>query len=131
MSENKPTTLNVVTSSIWTVLEKNPTAAKIYFGGVAASILIHATLKGVSHFSRWKKDDKKKSRDLNVATDDRVEGAISSVLTGTGWGFIQGCIRGWIWPVHAVAVAFVLASKEIRDDPVPHQLLSEKKTEIK
>ena len=126
MTDNVPQSSPVQT--VWTVLGNNPKAAYIYFGGVAASIVIHATLKGMSYFSRWKEEDKRRTRDIgDLNTNDRTE-AVSSVLTGASWGFLQGCVRGWIWPVHAVAFAFVYSSKDFHN---PHATTEKTTTENK
>lgn len=119
-----------ISSTMWSVLERNPKAAYIYFGGVAASIVIHATLKGASYFARWKEEDKRRSRTPDShQQEDRTEQAVSSVLAGAGWGFLNGCVRGWIWPVHVIAVGFVLSSKDMRSESSKDMRSDEKKAE--
>lgn len=43
--------------------------------------------------------------------EQSVEKQTTVVLNGAGWGFLQGIIRGWIWPIHAVALMFVFGYK--------------------
>lgn len=75
-------------SSFWSVLENNQKAAYIYFGGVAASIIIHTTFRGIEH---WQKAVNQKNRGIEPAT---------TTTSGIKRGFVQGLVRGWLWPIH-------------------------------
>ena len=75
-------------SSFWSVLENNQKAAYIYFGGVAASIIIHTTFRGIEH---WQKAVTQKKRGIEPDTN---------TTSGIKRGFVQGLVRGWLWPLH-------------------------------
>lgn len=106
MSEVSKSVANFVSET----MEQHPVATKIYLGGVVISVLAHSVLKGAKYFSAWKTTQR------NVPTEDRVESAVSATLTGTAWGFVQGSIRGWIWPVHVITLAIVFTSKDVHSN---------------
>lgn len=82
---------------------------KFYLAGVACSVGLHAILRAERSLTRHIKE-------RPHSNDESIEPEVSAALHGAGWGFLQGLIRGWIWPVHAITLAAVFGMKKRREN---------------
>lgn len=96
-------------SSVSNFVSEHPTSIKIFVGGAVCSILAQACIKASQALVEWKKNEKDK-----CPIDHRTEAAVGAVLAGVGKGFVKGLVTAPIWPVHLVAVGYVLSVKDIQ-----------------